>query len=135
MGDYFAHWLKMRTRISAPPKIFMVNWFRKGQDGSFLWPGYGENMRVLKWIVDRSWGFRGAQETVVGWVPRPGDIDLSGLDIEPERFREATDVNLDAWKAELQSQAEFFDQIGPHMPPALKLQRELLLANIEASRV
>jgi phosphoenolpyruvate carboxykinase (GTP) len=134
MGDYFSHWLQMRTRISAPPKIFMVNWFRKGDDGSFLWPGYGENMRVLKWIVDRSWGFRGAQETVVGWVPRPGDIDLSGLDIEPERFRAANDINLDAWKSELVSQGEFFDQIGPTMPKALKLQRELLLANIEASQ-
>jgi phosphoenolpyruvate carboxykinase (GTP) len=133
MGDYFAHWLKMRTRIAQPPKVFMVNWFRKGQDGSFLWPGYGENMRVLKWIVDRAHGFKGAQETVVGWVPRPGDIDLSGLDIEPERFREATKIDLEAWKSELESQGQFFDQVGPHMPPALKLQRELLMANIEAS--
>jgi phosphoenolpyruvate carboxykinase (GTP) len=133
MGDYFAHWLRMRTRIAQPPKIFMVNWFRKGQDGSFLWPGYGENMRVLKWIVDRARGLTGAQETLVGWVPRPGDIDLSGLDIESERFRAATDINLGDWKTELDSQREFFDQIGPTMPTALKLQRELLLANIEAS--
>ena len=135
MGNYFAHWLRMRTRIAAPPKIFMVNWFRKGPDGSFLWPGYGENMRVLKWIVDRAQGSVGAQETVVGWVPRPGDIDLSGLDIESEVFRAATDINLDDWKGELQSQAEFFDQIGPTMPQPLKLQRELLLETIEASRV
>jgi phosphoenolpyruvate carboxykinase (GTP) len=135
MGSYFAHWLRMRTRISAPPKIFMVNWFRKGPDGSFLWPGYGENMRVLKWIVDRALGHVGAQETVVGWVPRPGDIDLSGLDIESEIFRAATDINLDDWKGELQSQGEFFEQIGATMPPALKLQRELLLATIEASRI
>jgi phosphoenolpyruvate carboxykinase (GTP) len=135
MGDYFAHWLRMRTRVAQPPKIFMVNWFRKGKDGSFLWPGYGENMRVLKWIVDRARGLTGAQETLVGWVPRPGDIDLSGLDIESERFRAATDINLADWKAELDSQREFFDQIGPTMPAALKLQRELLLANIEASTV
>jgi phosphoenolpyruvate carboxykinase (GTP) len=133
MGDYFAHWLRMRTRVAQPPKIFMVNWFRKGKDGSFLWPGYGENMRVLKWIVDRARGLTGAQETLVGWVPRPGDIDLSGLDIESERFRAATDINLGDWKTELDSQREFFDRIGPTMPPALKLQRELLLANIEAS--
>ena len=133
MGSYFSHWLKMPTRIEQPPKIFMVNWFRKGQDGSFLWPGYGENMRVLKWIVDRALGRKGAQETVVGWVPRPGDLDLSGLDIEPERFRAATDVNLEDWKTELQSQAEFFEKIGPSMPPALELQRQLLLANIEAN--
>jgi phosphoenolpyruvate carboxykinase (GTP) len=135
MGNYFGHWLRMRTRIAAPPKIFMVNWFRKGPDGSFLWPGYGENMRVLKWIVDRAQGSVGAQETVVGWVPRPGDIDLSGLDIESEIFRAATDIDLDDWKGELQSQAEFFDQIGPTMPQPLKLQRELLLQTIEASRL
>jgi phosphoenolpyruvate carboxykinase (GTP) len=134
MGDYFGHWLRMRTQIAQPPKIFMVNWFRKGPDGSLLWPGYGENMRVLKWIVDRARGLTGAQETLVGWVPRPGDIDLSGLPIEPERFRAATDINLDDWKRELESQREFFDQIGPTMPPALQLQRELLLANLEASQ-
>jgi phosphoenolpyruvate carboxykinase (GTP) len=134
MGDYFAHWLHMRTRIAHPPKIFMVNWFRKGQDGSFLWPGYGENMRVLKWIVDRARGLTGAQETLVGWVPRPGDIDLSGLAIEAERFRAATNIDLDEWKTEAESQAEFFDKIGDTMPLPLKLQRELLLANIEASR-
>jgi phosphoenolpyruvate carboxykinase (GTP) len=135
MGDYFGHWLKMRTRIEAPPKIFMVNWFRKGGDGSFLWPGYGENMRVLKWIVERARGSVGAQETAVGWVPRPGDIDLSGLAIEGDRFRAATDINLDDWRAELESQREFFDQIGPTMPKPLKLQRELLLESIEASRL
>jgi phosphoenolpyruvate carboxykinase (GTP) len=134
MGDYFAHWLRMRTRIPHPPKIFMVNWFRKAQDGSFLWPGYGENMRVLKWIVDRARGLTGAQETIVGWVPRPGDIDLSGLDIEAERFRAETNIDLDEWKAEAESQAEFFDKIGDTMPRALQLQRELLLANIEASK-
>jgi phosphoenolpyruvate carboxykinase (GTP) len=132
MGEYFGHWLHMRTRIAAPPKIFMVNWFRKGKDNSFLWPGYGENMRVLKWIVDRARGLTGAQETVVGWVPRPGDIDLSGLAIEADRFRAATDINLDDWKTELDSQREFFDKIGPTMPQPLTLQRELLLANIEA---
>jgi phosphoenolpyruvate carboxykinase (GTP) len=133
MGDYFAHWLRMQSRIAQPPKIFMVNWFCKDADGSFLWPGYGENMRVLSWIVDRALGRKGAQETVVGWVPRPGDLDLSGLDIEPERFRAATHVDVDDWKRELHSQAEFFDKIGPTMPPALEMQRKLLLANIEAS--
>jgi phosphoenolpyruvate carboxykinase (GTP) len=134
MGQYFAHWLRMRTRIAAPPKIFMVNWFRKGKDGSFLWPGYGENMRVLKWIVERARGQVGAQETLVGWVPRPGDIDLAGLAIEPERFRAANDIDLDDWRAELKSQAEFFDTIGDTMPRPLTLQRELLLASLEASK-
>ena len=133
MGDYFAALAGDAARASRmPPKIFMVNWFRKGKDGKFLWPGFGENMRVLKWIVDRARGLIGAQETVFGWVPRPGDLDLSGLEIAPERFREATDIDLDEWETELESQREFFDKIGPTMPKALKLTRELLMANIEA---
>ncbi len=135
MGDYFAHWLQMRSRLTEPPKVFMVNWFRKGRDGSFVWPGYSDNMRVLKWIVDRALGFTGAHETVVGWVPRQGDIDLSGCDITPERFLEATDIDLDAWKTELDSQGEFFEKMGPHMPQALHIQRQLLLSSIEASQI
>jgi phosphoenolpyruvate carboxykinase (GTP) len=132
MGEYFAHWLSMRSNIEQPPKIFMVNWFRKAEDGSFLWPGYGENMRVLKWIVDRARGQVGAQETPVGWVPRPGDIDLSGLAIETERFRAANDIDLNDWRRELESQRAFFDQIGPTLPESLELQRKLLLASLEA---
>jgi phosphoenolpyruvate carboxykinase (GTP) len=133
MGQYFNHWLAIREKIAHPPKIFMVNWFRKGADGSFLWPGYGENMRVLKWIVDRALGHVGAQETVVGWVPRAGDLDLSDLAIEPQAFRAATEINLGDWRKELDSQAEFFGTIGDAMPAALKLQRELLMATIDAA--
>ncbi len=131
MGTYFAHWLKMRSQIKHPPKIFLVNWFRKDKDGKFLWPGYGENMRVLKWITDRALGHVGGQETLMGWVPREGDIDLSGLNISSEAFSQATDVNLGEWKAELESQDEFFKKIGETMPDALKMQRQLLLSSIE----
>ena len=131
MGDYFSHWLEMRGRIPHPPKIFMVNWFRQDTKGKFVWPGYGENMRVLKWVVDRALGRVGGQETVVGWVPREGDLDLSGLDIAPEQFAEATAIRLDEWRREIESQKEFFDKIGSTMPPALELQRQLLLAAIE----
>ena len=134
MGAYFAHWLAMRGAIPHPPKIFMVNWFRKGADGKFLWPGYGENMRVLKWIVDRALGRVGGQETVVGWVPREGDLDLSGLDIASERFQEATKIEVDKWNQELESHQEFFDKIGSSMPKVLLLQREMLMAAIEATR-
>jgi len=134
MGTYFAHWLHMRSKITQPPKIFMVNWFRKDKDGAFLWPGYGENMRVLKWIVDRAHGNRGGQETAVGWVPREGDVDLSGLDIPSDRFKAATAVDLDEWRQELESQDEWFEKIGPTLPTALKLQRDLLLASISATR-
>jgi phosphoenolpyruvate carboxykinase (GTP) len=134
MGDYFAHWLSMRGSITQPPKIFMVNWFRKGADNKFLWPGYGENMRVLKWIVDRALGRVGGQETVVGWVPREGDLDLSGLEIPSERFEAATKIELDGWKQELESHQEFFEKMGPTMPKVLLQQREMLLSAIEACR-
>jgi phosphoenolpyruvate carboxykinase (GTP) len=134
MGEYLAHWLGMRSRIEKLPPIFMVNWFRKGDDGKFLWPGYGENMRVLKWIVERAAGQIGAKETPVGWIPRAGDIELTGLAIDPERFRAATDVDPNAWRAELESQGEFLATLGDSLPRPLALQRELLLASLAAAR-
>ncbi|HVO31582.1 MAG TPA: phosphoenolpyruvate carboxykinase (GTP) [bacterium] len=133
MGDYFAHWLEMVGRIPYPPKIFMVNWFRKNAGGKFTWPGYGENMRVLKWIVDRALGRTGGKETLVGWVPREGDLDLSGMDITADDWAEATAIRVDEWKREIESQKEFFDKIGPTMPKTLSLQRELLLSSLDAS--
>jgi phosphoenolpyruvate carboxykinase (GTP) len=132
MGEYFQHWLAMQSNITNPPKVFLVNWFRKDKAGKFLWPGFGENMRVLKWIVDRARLRVGGQETVFGWVPKAGDLDLSGLDIAHEKVDEATHIDLDEWDKELASYGEFFDSLGPAMPRALKLHRELLLARIEA---
>jgi len=128
MGSYFRHWIEMRAKIALPPKIFMVNWFRKDGDGKFLWPGYGENMRVLKWIVDRAHVRTGAKETPLGWVPREGDLDLSGLDISSEKLHQATGVDLDEWKAELESHGEWFASLGSTVPHSLLRQRELLLA-------
>jgi phosphoenolpyruvate carboxykinase (GTP) len=130
MGTYLQHWLAMQHRIPFPPKIFQVNWFRKGKDGKFLWPGFGENMRVLKWILDRVHGRIPTKETLLGWVPRDGDIDLQGLDISEEQVHEATDINLDEWHEELQSQGEFFEQMGKTAPEALLLQRKLLMARV-----
>ena len=132
MGEYFQHWLRMQSQITNPPKIFLVNWFRKSKDGKFLWPGFGENMRVLKWVVDRARLRVGGQETVFGWVPKAGDLDLSGLDIAHEKVDEATNIDLDEWEKEILSYGEFFDSLGPAMPNALKLHRDLLLARIEA---
>jgi phosphoenolpyruvate carboxykinase (GTP) len=132
MGDYFAHWLRMQYRLNQPPKIFMVNWFRQDENGKFLWPGFGENMRVLKWVVDRSRGKTGAAETVMGWVPRPGDLDLSGLDVNDEQLAKATAINFDEWQTELESQKEFFDKIGERMPRSLLLWREMLLARLSS---
>ena len=130
MGDYLQHWLLMQSKIPYPPKIFQVNWFRKSKDGKFLWPGFGENMRVLKWIVDRSHVRVGGQETLLGWVPKAGDLDLSGLDIPSEMVDEATSINTAEWKDELQSQGDFFELLGKHAPEALQLQRKLLLARL-----
>jgi len=131
MGDYFAHWLEMQASITNPPKIFMVNWFRQDKEGNFLWPGFGENMRVLKWIVDRARLRVGGQETPFGWVPRAGDLDLSGLNIPSEQVDAATEIDLDEWKAELESSAEFFDKLGDTMPEVLKLMRQMFLVRIE----
>jgi phosphoenolpyruvate carboxykinase (GTP) len=130
MGDYLQHWLDMQHHIPYPPKIFQVNWFRKGRDGKHLWPGFGENMRVLKWIVERARGRVGGQETLLGWVPKSGDLDLSGLDIPHEAVDEATEIDLQEWTQELLSHDEFFAALGDAAPRALKLQRDLLLARL-----
>ncbi len=131
MGQYFAHWLEMQAVMANPPKIFMVNWFRQDKDGKFLWPGFGENMRVLKWVVDRARLRVGGQETPFGWVPKAGDLDLSGLGISSDQVDQATSIDLDEWKAELESSAEFFEKIGPTMPEVLQLQRKMFLSRID----
>jgi len=132
MGTYFNHWLAMQDKIKSPPKIFMVNWFRKSAEGRFLWPGFCENMRVLKWVIDRSMGRVGGRETPVGWVPRSGDLDLSFLDITPEEFEAATEVNPDEWRAELEALQEWFDKLGDTLPAAFHAQRQLLMATLDA---
>jgi phosphoenolpyruvate carboxykinase (GTP) len=134
MSDYFQHWLNTGAKAQAAghklPAMYCVNWFRKGEDGSFVWPGYGDNMRVLKWIVDRAYGSVGAQETLFGWVPKQGHIDLSGLDIDPAKVDEATHINDAEWKDELISQKQFFDQFGERMPKTLELIRQTLLSRL-----
>jgi len=130
MGQYLQHWLDMQERIPYPPKLFQVNWFRKGKDGKFLWPGFGENMRVLKWIVDRAHVRVGGQETPFGWVPKAGDLDLSGLDIPAEKVDEATHIDPAEWKQELTEEGEFFEMLGKASPETLQLQRKLLLSRL-----
>jgi phosphoenolpyruvate carboxykinase (GTP) len=122
MGQYFQHWLKIGPRLQNPPLIFHVNWFRKGADGKFLWPGFGENMRVLKWIIDRVNGSGGAAETEIGFIPRPEDFDLEGLNITRETMRELFSIKPDEWKNELSTQAEFFAALGEEMPRELTAQ-------------
>jgi phosphoenolpyruvate carboxykinase (GTP) len=131
VGSYFQHWLDMQKKVPMPPKIFMVNWFRQDAKGRFVWPGFGENMRVLKWVVDRARGKVGGQETMIGWVPRPGDLDLSDLDISEEDVLEATKIDQKEWTTELEAQGEWFDSLGPTVPRAMHLQRELLLSRLK----
>jgi len=131
MGEYFRHWITMRKLIKFPPRIFHVNWFRKDSDGQFLWPGFGENMRVLKWIVDRCNGRANAVETPLGWVPYAKDFDLNGLpNYSPDKFDRVQTINYDDWRRELLQQDELFMKIYSHLPKELIFQRELLVARL-----
>jgi phosphoenolpyruvate carboxykinase (GTP) len=133
-GTYFSHWLSMFGRMKHPPKIFLVNWFRKGDDGSYLWPGYGQNMRVLKWIIDRSssTGRAGAMETPIGYLPRASDLDLRGIDASADAIERALRVDPAEWEKELEAHAEWLEKLGPTVPEALQLQRRLLLESLRA---
>ncbi len=130
MGDYFRHWLKMQRSISETPRVFHVNWFRKDADGKFLWPGYRENMRVLKWIVDRAHGRASGQETPIGWTPRYEDILWEGLDFPRERFDELQHFDRQAWKAEVIQHEELFIELHDHLPPEMIYERELLICRL-----
>ena len=131
MGFYFRHWLNMRKRIKNPPRIFNVNWFRKGESGQFIWPGFGQNMRVLKWILDRVHGRAGAQETPLGWVPREQDFDLAGMqDFTKRDFEKAQAINIEEWRREILSQDELFMKIYAFIPKEMIFQRELLVARL-----
>jgi phosphoenolpyruvate carboxykinase (GTP) len=126
MADYFTHWLEMGRRMTHPPKIFRVNWFRQDGTGEFLWPGFGENLRVLKWIIERCNGKGEAHETPIGHVPAPGSIDLSGLDISEETIEALVRVNKDEWFEELESQTDWFQQFGYSLPLHIWEEHEAL---------
>jgi phosphoenolpyruvate carboxykinase (GTP) len=133
MADYFAHWLKVGEQSDKAPKIFHVNWFRTNEDGKFLWPGFGENMRVLRWIVDRACGEAEAVDTPIGRVPAAGALDLEGLDIDPAVLEELLDVDPEAWQAELAGQREFLEKFGERMPPEMWAQFRALEERLSVS--
>jgi len=128
-GDYFKHWLDVGAKLAHPPKIYSVNWFRLTAAGKFLWPGYGENMRVLKWIVERCEGKAGATDTPAGNAPRFEDIDLNGLDISRQQFDELMSLDKDLWKKELQDHDTLFESLGSRLPAALSEERKRRGAN------
>jgi phosphoenolpyruvate carboxykinase (GTP) len=132
MGDYFTHWLRMRKMIKYVPRIFHVNWFRKTPEGKFLWPGYGENARILKWMVERCRFGAHALETSIGWLPDYGDIDMEGLEnmVTPEIFAEAQKIDMAEWHRELLLQDELFIKLYSELPKDLIFQRELLMSRL-----
>ena len=130
MGDYFRHWLKMQRNLSATPRVFHVNWFRKGADGKFLWPGYSENMRVLKWIVDRVRGRAMGKETPIGWTPHFEDINWRGLEFSRATFDELQVVDREQWKREVMGHEELFLLLHDHLPPEMIYERELLICRL-----
>jgi len=130
MGDYFRHWLKMQRNLSATPRVFHVNWFRKGADGKFLWPGYSENMRVLKWIVDRVRGRALGKETPIGWTPHFEDINWKGLDFPRATFDELQTVDRAQWRQEVIGHEELFILLHDHLPPEMIYERELLICRL-----
>jgi phosphoenolpyruvate carboxykinase (GTP) len=122
-GDYFKHWLEVGAKLPKPPRVFGVNWFRLDQKGKFLWPGYGDNMRVLKWIIERCDGKAGAAETPLGSAPRYEDIDLKGLEISREQFGELMSLDAGLWKKELQDHDTLFESLGTRLPASLREER------------
>ena len=130
MGDYFRHWIKMQRTLSVTPRLFHVNWFRKDAEGQFLWPGFRDNMRVLKWIVDRVHGRTHGQETPIGWTPQYSDIDWKGLDFPKQKFEELQNVDRAAWKSEVIGHEELFIVLHDHLPPEMIYERELLICRL-----
>ncbi len=133
MADYFLHWLDMGKRIPKPPKIFHVNWFRKGADGKFLWPGYGENVRVLKWILERVEGHGEANETEIGYVPTRTALTLDGMYLPTEALNELFRVDGDDWEVDLADSREFFAKFGSRLPEELREEHRRLVNRFEKS--
>jgi phosphoenolpyruvate carboxykinase (GTP) len=130
MGDYFRHWIKMQRSLQVTPKIFHVNWFRKDADGKFMWPGFGENMRVLKWIVDRVKGRSLGQETPIGWMPRYSDMEWKGMSFSEEKFDGLQKFDREEWHREVIGHEELFIELHDHLPKEMVYERELLICRL-----
>ncbi len=132
MGDYFEHWLNMGQRMSQPPKIFNVNWFRMDENGKFLWPGFGENLRVIEWILDRCRGEADARETPIGYVPTADSLDLTGLDVSRDTLEKLFACNQEDWLRETESVRVFFETFGARLPKEMWQQHTALRQRLES---
>jgi len=130
MGDYFRHWIKMGKRLAETPRIFHVNWFRKDADGKFIWPGFSENMRILRWIAERSRTGARARETAIGWVPYYEDIDWTGLEFPREKWDRLMAIDRETWKQQTLGHEELFLKLSDHLPKELIFERELLVCRL-----
>ncbi len=130
MGDYFGHWLAMGRKLKHPPEIFFVNWFRTGEDGKFLWPGFGQNIRVLEWIIGRAAGKAGARETAIGRVPDPRSFNMKGLPVSKESMARLFEVNPSDWKGEVEDIRKFYGQFGERLPKELWEEFDALAARV-----
>ena len=129
MGDYFRHWLSMAKRVKEPPRIFHVNWFRK-KDGKFMWPGYSQNMRVLRWVIERSRGQTIGVESPLGWIPRYRDIDWRGLHFTEAQFDDLMGYSRERVKKQTLSHEELFLELSEHLPKTMIFERELLISRL-----
>ncbi|HEY6552110.1 MAG TPA: phosphoenolpyruvate carboxykinase (GTP), partial [Vicinamibacteria bacterium] len=135
MGDYFAHWLRLGAKLERPPAVFHVNWFRTGSDGRFLWPGFGQNIRVLLWMIDRVKGKAGASETPIGLVPAPGALEWDGLDLSPDDRATLLQVDRGEWAAEVPEIRAFFGRFGNRLPEELGRSLDVLSGQLTATAV
>jgi phosphoenolpyruvate carboxykinase (GTP) len=133
MADYFSHWLSMGRRIPRAPRIFHVNWFRKDEGGDFLWPGFGDNLRVLEWILARCRGEGRARKTAIGWLPEPDALDLAGLDLPQGAMEKLLEVRPEDWEEELKGHKEFFEKFGHRLSPELWRQYEAFAERLRAA--
>jgi phosphoenolpyruvate carboxykinase (GTP) len=132
MADYFAHWLRMGEGRKRFPKIFYVNWFRRNAEGKYLWPGFGENLRVLRWIIGRVSGTAAGRETPIGILPPDGTIDTGGLEVSAAAMKELFHIDRDAWIQESEEREAFLAEFGDRMPEALRRQNRELRRRIGA---
>ena len=130
MGDYFRHWFKMQRDLRETPRVFNVNWFRKDEKGNWMWPGFGENMRPLKWIIERATGRAVGIETPIGWMPRYADLDWRGLDMDEATYSSLMSIDRDRLRMQTLQHEELFLKLFQHLPKEMIFERELLISRL-----